>query len=49
MRERQAKGDIDLQYIPTKKQVANGLTKALLKDKFIAFRNALRLRMYKYY
>jgi hypothetical protein len=49
MRERQAKGDIDLQYIPTEKQVADGLTKALLKNKFIAFKNALGLKMYKYY
>jgi hypothetical protein len=48
MRERQAKGDIDLQYIPTKKQVADGLTKALLKDKFVAFRNILGLRIYEY-
>ena len=48
MRKRQAEGDVDLQYIPTKKQVADGLTKALLKDKFVAFRNALGLRTYKY-
>ena len=49
MRERQAEGDVDLQYIPTEKQVADGLTKALPKDKFIAFRNALGLRTHEYY
>ena len=48
MWERQAKGDIDLQYIPTEKQVADGLTKVLLKDKFVAFRNALGLRTHEY-
>ena len=34
--------------MPTENQVANRLTKALLKDKFVAFRNALRLKTYKY-
>ena len=48
VQERQAEGDIDLQYIPTEKQVADGLTKALLKDKFIAFRNALGLKTHEY-
>lgn len=43
VREKQAENKVDLQYIPTEKQVADGLTKALPKDKFIAFRDALGL------
>lgn len=41
VREQQTAGIVDLQYIPTEKQVADGLTKALPKDRFIAFRNAV--------
>ena len=48
MRERQAEENINLQYILIEKQVVNKLTKALLKDKFIAFKNILGLRIYKY-
>ena len=34
---------VEFRYVPTEDQVADGLTKALSKDKFIAFRNALGL------
>ena len=43
VRERAAAGDVDLQHVRTENQVADGLTKALPKDKFIPFRNALGL------
>ncbi len=43
VREQQTAGTVDLQYIPTEKQVADGLTKALPKDQFIAFRNEVGL------
>lgn len=43
VREQQTAGTVGLQYIPTEEQVADGLTKALPKDRFIAFRNAARL------
>ena len=43
-REKQQSGEVDLQYIPTEQQVADGLTKALPRDKLEAFRNALGLR-----
>lgn len=43
--EKQAKGKVDLQYIPTKRQVADRLTKALFKDRFIIFRRAVGLDM----
>jgi hypothetical protein len=39
----QADGKVDLQYVPTEDQVADGLTKALPKDKFIKFRDAIGL------
>ena len=42
VREQQTAGTVDLQYIFTEKQVADRLTKALLKDRFIAFRSAVR-------
>ena len=38
-----ADGHIDLKYVPTDKQVADGLTKALCRDKFEAFRALLGL------
>ena len=43
VREQQTAGTVDLQYIPTERQVADGLTKALPKDRFIAFRSAVGL------
>jgi len=43
VREKQQSGEVDLQYIPTEQQVADGLTKALPRDKFEAFRDALGL------
>ena len=43
VREKQHSGEVDLQYIPTDQQVADGLTKALSRDKFEVFRRALGL------
>lgn len=43
VREKQPEGQVSLQYIPTEKQVADGLTKALPKDRFIAFGEAVGL------
>jgi hypothetical protein len=43
VREKIAEQVLDLEYIQTSKQVADRLTKALPKDAFIAFRNALGL------
>ena len=43
VRERVSDGDVELQYVPTEQQIADGLTKALPKDRFIVFRNALGL------
>lgn len=43
VREKQHNGEVDLQYISTDQQVADGLTKALPKDKFEVFRSALGL------
>lgn len=43
VREKQHNGEVDLQYVPTDQQVADGLTKALPKDKFEVFRSALGL------
>jgi len=41
VREKVEDNTIRLEYIPTEEQVANGLTKALGKDKFDKFRLAL--------
>ncbi|OBS17106.1 hypothetical protein FPOA_12383 [Fusarium poae] len=43
VREQVALGEIELQYISTKKQVADGLTKPLPKVDFLRFRSALGL------
>jgi hypothetical protein len=43
IRERIQDGEIDLEYISTGKQVADGLTKPLPKDAFRFFRSALGL------
>ena len=43
VREQVAEGNISIEYTPTEQQMADGLTKALPKDKFIAFRSALGL------
>jgi len=40
-REQVEKGEVDLQYTPTEKQVADGMTKSLPKDRFLSFRQAL--------
>jgi hypothetical protein len=40
-REQVEKGKVDLQYTPTERQVADGMTKALPKDRFMIFRRAL--------
>ncbi len=42
-REKIEGGSIELRYIPTNQQIADGLTKPLSKDKFRAFRNAISL------
>jgi hypothetical protein len=41
VREKLAEGRIDLRYIPTLEQVADGLIKALYRDKFVVFRKAV--------
>ncbi|RKK70001.1 hypothetical protein BFJ68_g18416 [Fusarium oxysporum] len=43
-REKVNDGTVEFQYISTGKQVADGLTKALPKDRFLLFRNALGLK-----
>lgn len=42
-REKVNDKSVEFQYIPIKDQVADGLTKALLKDKFLIFWKALGL------
>ena len=41
VREKVNDGTVDMQFVPTDKQMADGLTKALCLDKFVAFRDAL--------
>lgn len=41
VREKVNDGTVDIQFVPTDKQMADGLTKALCLDKFVAFRDAL--------
>ena len=41
VREKVNDGTVDMRYVPTDKQMADGLTKALCLDKFVAFRDAL--------
>ena len=43
VREKVADRSVDLRYVPTDRQVADGLTKALPRDKFEAFRKLLGL------
>jgi hypothetical protein len=43
VRKAQEEGEVDVQFTPTEKQVADGLTKALPKPHFVAFRGALGL------
>jgi hypothetical protein len=43
-REMVQKGDINLKFTPTKSQIADGLTKALCRNKFIIFKKAIGLR-----
>jgi hypothetical protein len=41
VREKVAEGRVDLRYVSTSEQVADGLTKALCRDKFLVFRKAV--------
>jgi hypothetical protein len=43
VRERVESGEVAIEYVPTEKQVADGLTKPLSRDKFTKFREALGL------
>jgi hypothetical protein len=43
-REKVQSGDVELKYTPTELQVADGLTKALDKSRFIRFREAIGVR-----
>ena len=40
-------GSIEFKFIPSEKQIANGLTKVLTKEKFPTFRRALGLEEYR--
>jgi hypothetical protein len=44
VREKVQSGEVELQYVPTEKQVADGLAEALLKVPFLAFYKALGLK-----
>jgi hypothetical protein len=41
VREAHANGHVNIEYVPTEQQVADGLTKPLPKDAFVRFRSAL--------
>ena len=41
MREKVNDGIVDIRYVSTDKQLANGLIKALCLDKFVVFRDVL--------
>lgn len=41
VREKVAEGKVDLKWVPTAEQIADGLTKPLSKDKFEVFRRAI--------
>lgn len=43
VREQVTAGNVALDYVPTDRQVADGLTKALSKDKFESFRRLIGL------
>lgn len=43
-REKMEDRSVELPYIPTNQQIADGLTKPLSKDKFLAFRNTVGLK-----
>lgn len=47
IREKIRNQEIQLEYIPTRQQVADGMTKPLPKDAFFAFRDALGMEMIK--
>jgi hypothetical protein len=47
VREAQMSGEVDMQYTPTERQIADGLTKALPKDAFVKFRKALGLEHWR--
>lgn len=42
-RKRIEDGSVEFRYIPTEEQIADGLTKALTREKFLIFRRALGL------
>ncbi len=42
-RERVEDGSVEFRYIPTEEQIADGLNKALTKEKLLIFRRALGL------
>lgn len=44
VREKVTSGEIDLKFINTEDQIADGLTKPLAKDKFQKFRDLLGVR-----
>ena len=45
VRERVASGEVTMRFVPTSDQIADGLTKALCRDKFETFRRALGLEL----
>ena len=46
-REKIEDGSVEFKFIPTEQQIADGLTKALTKEKFFIFRRALGLEEYR--